>query len=637
MLQMIRDRATGWIAYTIVGLLIIPFAFWGVNSYFDDPAPADAAEVGGSKISLEEFQQAYQDRHRQLRNLFGDNFDPAFLDEGRIKREVLQQLVNNRLLVQAARDQGFRVGDQRLAEELRSVEAFQWEGRFDHERYDRILRLQGYTQQGYEENLRSSLATGQLQQGLMDSVLVTAVELDRFIALFKQKRELSHLLLSLDGYRSEIVVDEAAIAEYFEENKERFRSPEQVKLQYVELDLNQIADSIPVADDELQAAYEEQIDKYTTPEARSASHILVKSSAQDDDEARERAQKLHADIAAGTITFDQAMEDARSSDDEALEAGELGVISEDLFEDPAFHSALYELQAVGDVTEPVQTVSGYHVIRLDDISAEQVKRFAEVRDELAQALRLQKAEARFYETAEMLTNLSYEHSESLEPAAEQLDLVIQETGWFERGARGEGILAHPQVVQAAFSDDVLGQELNSEPIEVNDANRVFVVRLLSHKESAPQELREVRDTVIDQIKNSKAREQLEQDVAKLKERVEQGESLETLAEEMDAELQVSGLVDRWQQTLDGRVLQEAFRLPRPDDGDVAVGSTVLANGDQALVVVSRVVSGKGEELEEGERDALVQRVSGELGMAEFEAYLNSLRQRIDVVTHPDKL
>jgi peptidyl-prolyl cis-trans isomerase D len=637
MLQTIRDRATGWIAYIIVGLLIIPFALWGVNSYFSDPAPLYAAEVGDSKISLREYQQAYQRYLQRMRAILGDNFDPAILDESRLKQDAVRQLVRERLLAQAANDQGFRISDERLLRELTSMAVFQSDGVFDSGLYERVLLAEGLSRQGYEDDLRVSMATDQLQSGLTESAVMTKHEQDRLLGLLKQKRKFRYLLLSLEKFRDDVSVDDTAIESYFEENKDNFLSPEQVKLQYLELDLERLAADVPITDAELRTTYEEQIVKYKTDEQRKASHILVKTKDGNVEAARARAQQIYDEIASNSKTFDEAMAEAQSSPAGEIEGGELGVISKDLFDDPAFGAALYRLEQPRDVSEPVQTKFGFHVIRLDGIEPERVKGFEEVKDELARELRLQKAEGDFYELVETLGNLSFENPDHLEPAAEALGLEIQESHWLTRDASGgEGILAYPEVIRAAFSEDVLAQGLNSEPIEV-EPDHVLVMRVESHQEASQRSLEDARDEVVVELKNKLAEEALREQADSLLERLWQGEDIAALAEELAIELKQTELVERSDPEVDQSVLTEAFRLPTSQNDSVSVGITRRDNGDRAVIVLDEVVSGNIEDLDEGEREALARQWSSRIGSMELRGFLDSLSRNTEVKIYTDRL
>ncbi len=638
MLQTIRDRATGWFAYIIIGLLIVPFALWGINQYFSGSEDLYAAKVGDAKIPLQEFQRAYQQQRQRLQAMLGTNFDPALLEGGRLKQEVLQGLVNERLLSQAASKMGLRVSDQQLNQAILTYAAFQVNGAFNRDLYQRALHAQGYSEAGFEASLRSSLVTEPLRDGVPSSAIVTPAELDGLVGLLKQQRELTYVVLPLAGYRAKTTVDEAAIDAYYKENKERLRNPEQMQVHYLELKLEDMAAGLAVSEDDLQAAYREQIAKYGQPEERRASHILVTvpqgTSQAEMDKARAHAEAIHQDIAAGAKTFDQALTEAQAADPQGVQGGDLGAISKGMLE-PAFESVLFGMQAPGDLSEPVQTSFGVHIVRLDGITPERVKPFPEVRDEVAKELRLRQAEAHFFDVAETLANLSHEHADSLEPAAAALKLPIKESTWFTRQG-GEGIAAYPKVTEAAFGEDVLMRGFNSETIDVG-SNHIIVIHLQAHKEAAPRSLEEARADILTELRNSKAQEALGVAAQTLLKRATQGEALETLANEAGGELKNIGLVGRSDATIDRAVLSEAFRLPKPEEGKSSWGTALLNNGDQAVVAISGVVPGKVEDFQAAERKTLAQRLAEQSGAAEFQGLLADLRAQTKIVIYSDKL
>lgn len=638
LLQKIRDYAKGWFAYTIIGLLTIPFAVWGINYYFEGGGPMDAAVVGDSKISLQEFQRAYQQQRQRLQAMLG-NADSGLLEGPRLKQQVLRQMIDERVLNQNARSQGFRIGDRQLHDALVALPVFQQGGGFNRELYERLLRSQGYTAAMFEESLRQSLATEQLREGVMASALITPAELEQWIALLRQQRELEYVVLSLAQYAARVTVDEAAIQEYFEKNRERFVDPEQVQLQFIELKLAQIAEGIIVTEDELKVAYEEQIAKYGRPEERSASHILLKLPPNPDqdvvEKVRARAQQIADEIRSGGKSFDQALEEAKADSTGELEGGELGVIGKGMFDSPAFENALYALQKAGDVSEPVRMPSGFHIIRLDNITPAQVKPFEEAREAVAAEVRQQKAESRFYEISQTLANLGYENPDSLEPAAKALSVPIQDSDWFSRKG-GEGIAANSKVVESAFSEDVLKRGVNSEPLEL-EAGHVVMIRLKERKDAAPRTLEESREDIVKALREQKAREVIASDVETLKARVAKGEHPQTLAAEFGGEFKNPGLVGRDAAGMDGAVLDAAFRLPQPQAGQVALGSAALANGDQVVLIVARVVPGQQDALSADERKTLVQQMAQQAGSAQFDGLLDSVRTRTKVVTYNDRL
>jgi peptidyl-prolyl cis-trans isomerase D len=637
MLLAIRDRATGWIAYTVIILLCIPFALWGINSYLGGGAVPDVAEVDGEPISQQEFQRAYQQQMGRLRAMMEGNFDPSTLDEERLKQQTLQQLINETVVRQSGQSLGLRVGDQQLDGAIRSLAPFRRDGHFDPELYQRVLLQQGLTPPSFEQNLRQSLLNEQLQQGIIDSDFLTDADLRRYVALRDQQRRIAFLTLPLEQYKENVEVSEEEIEQYYSANQDRFRNPEQVRLEYLELSLDQLAADIPVDETDLQQAYQERLDQYTRPEERRASHVLVtlpsQASQEIVEEARARAENLHQKIVADDNGFDDIVGDL--SELEEVQGGDLGLIGRGMME-PTFEEALFALDKPGDISEPIRTGFGFHIIRLDEVVAGEVIPLDEVRAELESDLRQRRAEPEFFDAAETLANITFEQPDSLHPAAEALGIEVQETGWIDRDGESQGIASFPPVMQAAFSPEVLESRLNSESLEV-EPGHVVVVRVAEHRPAAPMELAQVRDRIIEQIRTEHAQEAVQEELDRLLERARGGASLTQLAEEEDLRLSEPGLVTRSARNLDGSLLNSAFQLPEPESGQPVHGRARLANGDRALIVVSEAVPGELADLSPGERDALRRQLAAQGGSMQFQGFVASRRQQTDVSAFPERL
>ncbi len=638
MLQTIRDRATGWIAYIIIGLLVIPFALWGVNEYVTDGAQLDVAQVGDNPVSIQDFQRAYQQQRLRLQNMLGNSYDPAQIDEQALKQDVLSQLVDQAVLEQTASQEGLRVGDRQLNGAITTNSAFQRDGAFDPELYEQMLRFQGFSKPGYEERLRLSLSVSQLRDGIINSALVTQPDLEDIISLIGQQRALNYLVIPMENYRRQVVVNDSEVTAYFEANQRDFMSPERVRLRYLELKIDQIMTDIEVDEQDLRQAYQEQLGRFTKEELRSASHILVTvPNAADQaavDQARARTEELHRKISDGEETFQEVMQTAESGDLDDVTGGDLGAIEKGVL-DPAFDRALFALNEVGDISEPVRTSFGFHLIRLDAVEKGQVKPFDDVRDELARELKRRRAESRFYDMAETLANLSYENPDNLEAAAQSLGLDIQESEWLTRDG-GEGVGQYAKLIAAAFSEDVLKRGLNSEPIEI-EPDHVMVVRVAEHKESSPRTLDEARDDIIVELTHQRAEVALKEAAAAIVKRAASGESLTELAEEFGLEVTSLGLVGRDNPTVPEPLLAEAFRVTAPVDGQVSAGQVELPDGDWAVFVIDELEPGKLTDLPEAQRAALAQRLASQQGLEQFQSLLDSLRGKTTVVTYPDRL
>ena len=638
MLQAIRDRATGWIAYGIIGLLIIPFAFFGIDQ-FQGGGQVDVAEVDGNEITLQEFQRAYQEQQARLQNLLGGQFDPSMLDETRLKRDVLQQLVDQRLMVAIAAGEGYRVGDRQIAETIRSIPAFQNAGAFDDERYRLALRRQGLVPAAFEEQLRAEISTEQMSRGISTTYRPTRAELNALLEVMEQTREVGFLRLSLDSFRQSVEVSDSDLESWFDDNRDRFRAPERVRVQYVELDAGRMAEQSPVSDDELRGEYEAQIARFTRDEERTASYVLVPvaADASEDDiiSAGQRIDDIHQQLRDDAFGFDDAMALAADDSDGTLEAGELGVVAPGMLE-PAIEQALFALDEVGGFTEPVRSQFGFHIIHLDKMTPGETRSFDEVRDELRAEIQKRRAETEFFEQAETLSNISYEEPGSLEPVAEALALTISESTWMTP-SQGEGIGEQAAIRTAAFSDDILRQGLNSEAVELGPAQLV-VLRLLEHEEARPREFPEVRSEVEDAVRNERAEQEMNRVVEQTLSAMKAGrDTLESYATPERDIWNPPVAVKRTGSELPPGVIDEAFRMPRPGDGKPVYSAPVLGNGDRAVIELVAVNNADPDSVSEESRQRLSAQIAQQSGANEWQSSLQSLRSRSDIKTHPDRL
>lgn len=625
MLDFIRQRAQGWIAWTIVILIIIPFALWGVNEYFGGGRAAPAAEVDGEPISQDELQRAYYQERQRLQEMLGANFKPDLFPEEQIKAQVLQRLVRQRLLIQAALESGLRVSDLHLAQTIRDVEAFQKDGEFDQELYERLLAQQGMQPAFFEAQVRRDLITGQLYRGYVATGFVTERQVDDLLRLQNQTRHIGYLTLPAKRFENEVTVSEQAIADYYEQYADRFVVPERVKVAYLDLDMEQLAESVEVNEATLRTRYEARKENYRTPEQRRARHILIASEDGDDAAAEKEANELLKQLEAGA-DFD-ALAKAHSDDPgSAQQGGDLGLFGRGAMV-PAFEEAVFAM-AEGEVRGPVKTPFGYHIIRLDEVRESQVRSFDEVRSRLEQDFRREQAEERFYDLAERLANLTYEQPDTLTVAAEQLGLEIKEAGPFPRGGASEGIAAHPAVAAAAFSEDVLTGGHNSETLEIG-SNRLIVLRVLEHYPETRKALEEVRE----EIRASLHREQMiaraKEEAEALAEKIRGGEKPAEVAAAAKLSWEEVPALARGDSEPGPEVVRAAFRLARPDASGPSADTVSLPSGEQVVVALFGVQEGRTE-VDAAEREQVREFLRQANGEAAFAGLLQALQSRAEI-------
>lgn len=633
MLQNIRDRAQGWIAWVIVVMISIPFALWGIQSYLGVGGGVVVAKVNGVEIGEQDLQRRVQQARIQLRERLGANYDAAQIDDRRLRQGVLDDMIRETLLVDVSDRLGFRVSDRELQAQIISEPAFQRGGHFDKGLYEQVLSYQGLSPTLFEAQLRQRLIGTQMVRGIVGSELITKAEREDLQRLSGQRRELSWLRIPAARFVDDAPIAEGEIEAFYTNNSARFQTPEQVRLEYLVLDLDALATTSAVSEEELRRAYESDQARFGQPERRKVRHILL-PLATEADEANARAvldeiQALRGRIQGGE-DFGELAKAVSKDPGSAAQGGSLGEIEQGMM-DPAFDQAAFSL-AAGELSEPVRSRFGYHLIEVEEIIPARIKPFEEVQESLRAELARGKAEALFYGMAEQLASAVYENPNSLAPAAEALGLNAQESDWIARSG-GTGVLGHPKVVGAAFSEEVLTERRNSDLIEPEkDVLQAVVLRVIDHQEASTRALDSVRDEIIATLRQERARKAAAAAAEADVDRLRGGADWADLGGEDKPE--EPGLVGRNDPKLPAPIRALAFTLPAPTAGQPSLGTTELEDGDAAVVRVTRVEAGEvapqGGEGADQERSVLSQL----MGRHVSDAVLQDMERRAKIERKP---
>lgn len=626
MLEYFRSKAQGWFTWILVSVIIAAFALFGIEHFMRGGQEASVASVNGQEISQQRLQQAYQAQRQRLQDMFGENFNPEMFPEARMKQQILEDMIQQELLLQAATDAGLRIGDEQLASMIREVPQFQKDGKFSQEAYEQALRSQGQSTASFEERARREVLSQQLQIAVMGSEFATSTEEQALQQLRGQTRDVGFMVLSAVNYEKDMEVTDEENRRYYEENAQRFAIPEQVSVNYIELDAQALATAIPVSEQEIAERYESQKLNYTNPEERKARHILVRVAKDADEksvaEAKAKIEELAARIAKGE-SFAALAKEYSQDPGSAPQGGELGFFGRGLM-DPAFESAAFALKK-GEVSQPVRSSFGFHLIQLEDIRGGDTKPLSEVRNQIAAEIRQEQAEQKFFEIAGKLGNLVYEHPDSLEEASAQLGLPIQQSAPFARSG-GSGIAANPKVAAAAFSDKVLTQGENSEVIEL-DGKHLVVLHLREHTPEKLRSLEEVKAQIIAQLKKDKAKLRVEEVADSALTRLAKGEDPLVLAKEVQATWRRVPNAARDGNELPPAVAAQAFRMPRPAQG-ASTARAAMPEGGQALIALYGVAS---PSVAAGDESGMLKRQLQQANaQADFSAMLASLRAKATI-------
>lgn len=614
MLQNIRDNSQGWIAKTIVALIVILMAFTGFEAILQSTSNSrNAAEVNGEEISLDSLNASVEMQRRQLIQQFGRDFDASLLDDNLLRKAALDNLIDRTLLLQGARQAGMDVSDASLDQLILQSPAFQIDGKFNAGRFDQVLQQQGLNRLQFRERLRQDVLVSQLQAALAASSFVTDAELQAFVSLDKQTREFASQTIEADLSAVELTDEE--LKAYYDSHAERFMSQEQVVIEYVELNKERFFADATADDAELQELYQKEIANLA--EQRRSAHILLEVNDElSEEQAKARLEAVLERLNQGE-DFAKLAEEISQDLGSASMGGDLGFAGPGVF-DPEFEQALYALKK-GEVSAPVRTAFGWHLIKLLDVQSPEVPSFASLKDKLERDVKARQVEQRFVEVVKELEEASFEASDLAQPAQE-LGLQVQTSAAFGREG-GEGIAANRQIVQAAFSAEVLEDGANSGAIEL-DPETAVVLRVKEHRKPALLPLADVTDSIRDLLARQKAGE-----AAKAK-----GEAL--LAALRGGE-QVAGwtpvqVASRSQEGLEPAVLQALFRMAKPaQEGKPVYAGVSLGSGDYVLLRLDAVGQSQAE-LSEEEKANYRRFMASRAGQQDFSAYRRQLQEEADI-------
>ncbi|MBT8065025.1 MAG: SurA N-terminal domain-containing protein [Gammaproteobacteria bacterium] len=665
-LQSIRDRLHGIIAIFIFAILIIPFAFVGVNSYFTSDAQNAVALVNEQEITVDQFNRSFQNYRRRMQAQLGTSFDPEMFDQLVVRRQFLDQMINEELMSQVSVESGLAVSNDRLAQEIRGLAGFEVDGEFNVDVYQQRLASMGMTPQQFENDMRASLVMDQFPRVIAQSAISTEWEMREYARLQEQQRSFRAIVVpaqpgpdtadetdesepvdSETAEPAEEAVAEAApemeiseedILAWYEENSTDYLSEEQVIIEYLELDAAMLGGAIEPEEEQLRARFEEQQARFVTPEARLASHILIEVPTDapqvDVDTARQAAEDLAERAEAGE---DFAVLARESSQDigSAEEGGDLGWI-EPGYMVQAFEDALYELTPENPISEPIKTGFGWHVINLREIRPSEGMTYAEAREILLAEYQAEADERRFLEQADRMIDIIYEDPTTLSAAAEELGLEVLEAGPFGRGGEDEGVAANMDVVNTAFSELVLAQGAVSDPVDLG-TNHIVVVRLGEHLPEALKPLGDVRDEVVAAVTRQRAMEAAQARAETLLARVEAEGDLEAISTAEGLELITAEDVMRVTVAdYDPQLLRQAFQMERPGEGGPRRAVFELADG-YAVVELESVADGVIGEDEALRAEAYKRRIANGTASEEALGFVRMLRSQSIIEIYEERL
>lgn len=617
MLQAIRDKAHkifGWVMLIVIG---IPFSLWGINNYFDSGKEKPMAVVGDREIFERDVNRAYENLVARLGS--------SDYDEKQIRHEALEQLINDELISQNAHAGGLTVGEADIRAYVQTQPFFQTEGKFDKDKLKNVLASQGMSSPQFTAQVAKQLVDEQYVRGISETAFVTKRQLEDFYRLRNQERQVDYFTIPLKAFEGEI--SEQDIEAYYQQNKAQFQNPEKVSVEYVSLTLDDVAGGLQVGDDELKAQYEEQKAQYGTPERRKASHILIAAEVDKEESAKAalaKAEAVRQRLAKGE-DFGKLAKELSDDKDSAAKGGDVGFIDKEAM-DPNFTQAAFAL-AKDQVSQPVKTPFGYHLIKLTELVPATTKSFEEVRAELAKNYRRTASENKFYDAKQKLDELSFEHNDGLLPVAKALNLKIEQSALFTR-AGGEGIAAETALRDAAFAPEVLDGK-NSPAIEIGN-DKVYVLHLKEHQPASDKPLAEVKQDIIAKLRSQRAQEATRKQAEQLLAEVKQGKPIADAAKSVGATVAKASVKLVGKSELPPAVISAVNKAPLPQGGKPSLALAGLDDGSQILFALFEVKDGSLASVDPKELEMAKEYLAKNAGQAELNAFLEHLRQRAKV-------
>ncbi len=632
MLTEIRDRSSGWFAWIIAALIIIPMAFWGVQEYASTEARPVLVEFGDQKIFQSEFQQQLANQQQRATQSNPSLANSEIFNSDFYKRGVLKNMIDRSLVQHVAATKNYQIGDEQLAVVIKEDPIFQTEGKFDPSLYQNYLASSGlFSKKQFEDNIRQNSRLAQVSGGYQESALVLPDELRAMLEIQAEKRTFDLITVNKADFNDKVDVSDADIETYYTENTDRYMEPDRRSIAYVELATSSLAEGLEVSDEEIETAYQEYVEGFAEAETRDTRHILLSVSGDKKaDDQLAKANDLVAQLRAGADFAELAK---ANSDDpgSAANGGSLGQVERgDMVKE--FDSATFAAN-VGAISDPVKTQFGYHIIQVESVNATAAKSLDDMRFELSEDVKLSKADDLALETAEELRNVLFEQPDTLEGAAALLGVEIKTTSLFSR-QNGSGIAANDAVRAAAFSEQVATDNLNSELLELS--NGLYVaIRQNDFQASAPKALADVSAQIKTTLIAEKASDAAKEAGDTLLEKATQNWS--GLVDDEDVEINTFtvSLIDT-ERVAEPDVLRQVLKMQLGGEA-TKLSSFSGANGDFNIVRLNKVEAGDLAKVSQQVKDATRRMLETRNGESLFSSYLNGLEESIKPIIKEELL
>jgi len=634
MLQNIREKTQSWFATLIIGLICLSFALWGIHNYITGNDTHEAAIVNGNPVTLKEVDQQYQRLKQQQLEALDEKSTSLPLDlDVQLKMKALDATISQHVLHDSAHKQGFFIGSTQLQKILTTIPAFQVNGSFNEQRFREVLNDVNYTPQAFIQDVQKALMLEQVRKGFINSAFVMPEDGARAVRLIEQRRDIRYATISPARFQHTVKVTQPELEAYFRKHPQQFTLPEKVKIAYITLNLDDIKRKIHVQPTEVKEYYQQNIAMFTRPKRWHLAHIQIvipaKATKAEQSAAMQKIQIINKDLKNG-IEFAKV---ARKYSDDVISArmsGELGWFNEDNF-DASTKKAALSLKKVGDISQPVKTANGVAIYKLLEVENQHVEPFNAVAEEIAHNLINEKAEKQFYDDREVLSNTAFSNPHSLNTAASMLALPIQSSDWLSQSANHDSnqLLDKPEILNAAFSTDVLLSKNNSQVLEISP-EQVIVLRVIAHQKPTIKPFHEVAPSIHKILVEEKAKQEAVTLGQKALAALTAGESLTKIAQNYALHFIAKDDIKRTETVLDPKFIEEVFKVAHPNQNKSSFHGVTLPSGDYILLELIKIKNGDLSNASPQQKHFVTNQLEAGFGQLDYTFYVQSSIKSADI-------
>lgn len=627
MLQSIRDHTQGWIAGIIISILILSFALWGIHSYIGgNGGNFVVAKVNGSEITKSQLAVAYERLRRQLQIQYSSNYSLPASAEANLKQQALQALINIQVFKQASFAQDYRISSRQIDYYLESMPEFQVNGQFSLPRFQQLLATTLYTANDFLGLINTNLLIEQPRLGIIFTAFSLPNEVSYDVALVSQERNIVYMTLPI--LKQDIVIPTEKVQAYYQQHQDEFKTPEQASIEYIEFSLKDLMDQIHPTEQALKNFYNENINTFTSAAQWKLESILLplknNPSEKEVKEISEQAKNLVSKLKAGQSVADLIAQHGGQADTKLQGWMTLNQVPAEL------QKPLLMLTKPGMMTNPVRVANGFIILKVVEIKEAVARPFAEVKEKAREALAHQQAEEKFLERKEKLANLTYEHPESLIYASKELGLPIKASDMFTKEKGGKDITTNTKIREAAFSNEVLTQQNNSDVIQLT-SDSALVLRIKTHTPATLLDLKVVAKQVTDKLKEAEVNAKTAQLADDIKNQLQQGAvTPEQIAAQYHLTWNKIGYIGRHATKVDSAILVAAFSMPKPTDAVKITYASAKVPSGYVVIALNSVRDGSlGNQA--SQLNIFSEQIQNAQGLLEYELYKASLLAKAKIV------